>query len=76
MKPVALMNSLVAMVVVYKVAGYVIETMIVVMVPMKINAFQRNAIQTNSFNVLKNIALLPNGAVMVNWIVLMALMNE
>lgn len=76
MKHVALMNSLVAMVVVYKVVGYVIETMIVVMVPMKVNVFQQNAIQTNSFNVLKNIALLPNGAVMVNWTVLMALMNE
>ena len=76
MKHVALMNSLVVMVVVYKVVGYVIETMIVVMVPMKVNVFQQNAIQTNSFNVQKNIALLPNGAVMVNWIVLMALMNE
>ena len=76
MKLVALMNSLVAMVVAYKVVGYVIEMMIVVMAPMKANAFQQNAIQTNSFNAQKNIALPPNGAVMVNWIVLMALMNE
>lgn len=71
MIPAALTNLLVIMADVFKIDGFVIEMMIVVMVVTKQNVHQKCAIRLNNFNVLKSIALHQNGVAMVRWIALM-----
>lgn len=58
-----------------KAVGFAIVTTTAVTVPMRLNVYQPNVIQSNNSNVQRNTALLQNGDAMESWTVQMAPMN-